>query len=135
MTVSTVQQRASTATEPSSESLGTKRTRLAYDRTLMAWIRTSVSLISFGFTIYKFFDLTGFKPSDANELIGPRLYAAGMIVTGLGALAFAIFDNTRGMRALAPVGTKLRGRMPVRWVAWAVVGLGAFAMAAVVFNQ
>ena len=30
------------------------RTRLAYERTLMAWVRTATSLISFGFTIYKF---------------------------------------------------------------------------------
>lgn len=31
------------------------RTRLAYERTLMAWIRSSISLIGFGFPIYKFF--------------------------------------------------------------------------------
>jgi uncharacterized membrane protein YidH (DUF202 family) len=44
-----------------SDDLSIKRTRLSYDRTLMAWIRTATSLISFGFTIYKFFDLSGFK--------------------------------------------------------------------------
>ena len=27
---------------------------MAADRTLMAWIRTTLSMISFGFTIYKF---------------------------------------------------------------------------------
>ena len=37
------------------EELALRRTFLAHERTLMAWIRTSVSLISFGFTIYKFF--------------------------------------------------------------------------------
>ena len=31
-------------------------TRLASERTLMAAVRTSLSLIGFGFTIYKFFD-------------------------------------------------------------------------------
>ena len=35
--------------------LAVDRTRLAYERTLMAWVRTATSLISFGFTIYKFF--------------------------------------------------------------------------------
>jgi putative membrane protein len=31
-------------------------TRLAYEeRTLMAWVRTATSLISFGFTIFNFF--------------------------------------------------------------------------------
>ena len=28
---------------------------LAYERTMLAWIRTAVSLITFGFTLYKFF--------------------------------------------------------------------------------
>ena len=35
--------------------LALDRTRLAHERTLMAWARTATSLISFGFTIYKFF--------------------------------------------------------------------------------
>ncbi len=35
--------------------LAVTRTVAALDRTLMAWIRTATSLISFGFTIYKFF--------------------------------------------------------------------------------
>ena len=35
--------------------LAVDRTRLAHERTLMAWVRTATSLISFGFTIYKFF--------------------------------------------------------------------------------
>src|SRR4030095_4895232 len=39
----------------SSQSLAVQRTFLAHERTLMAWVRTSASLISFGFTIYKFF--------------------------------------------------------------------------------
>jgi len=37
--------------------LAVDRTRLAYERTLMAWIRTATSLITFGFTIYKFFQI------------------------------------------------------------------------------
>lgn len=36
--------------------LGLLRTIMAADRTLMAWIRTSLSMLSFGFTIYKFLD-------------------------------------------------------------------------------
>jgi len=33
--------------------LGAMRTMMAADRTLMAWIRTALSLLSFGFAIYK----------------------------------------------------------------------------------
>jgi putative membrane protein len=32
--------------------LGVIRTLMAGDRTLMAWIRTSLSMLSFGYTIY-----------------------------------------------------------------------------------
>jgi len=38
-----------------STKLAIERTRLAHERTLMAWVRTATSLISFGFTVYKFF--------------------------------------------------------------------------------
>ena len=34
--------------------LALDRNKLAAERTLMAWIRTALSMISFGFTIYKF---------------------------------------------------------------------------------
>jgi putative membrane protein len=37
--------------------LGVERTRLAYERTMMAWVRTATSLITFGFSIYKFFQI------------------------------------------------------------------------------
>jgi len=37
-----------------SDVLALDRTRLAYERTLMAWVRTALSMIGFGFTIYKF---------------------------------------------------------------------------------
>ena len=52
--------------------LAVDRTRLAYERTLMAWVRTAASLISFGFTSYKFFEFeSGRAPSPANHLLTP----------------------------------------------------------------
>jgi len=52
-----------------------ERTRLAYERTLMAWVRTATSLISFGFTIYKFFEFESAAteiPHNRARRIGPR---------------------------------------------------------------
>ena len=36
--------------------LAIERTRMAADRTLMGWTRTALSMIGFGFTIFKFFE-------------------------------------------------------------------------------
>jgi putative membrane protein len=41
--------------------LAVDRTWLAHERTLMAWVRTATSMISFGFTIYKFFQFEAGK--------------------------------------------------------------------------
>ena len=38
------------------DALATERTRMAADRTLMGWIRTALSMIGFGFTIFKFLE-------------------------------------------------------------------------------
>ena len=44
------------ATSPNvATTLAFERTRIAYERTMMAWVRTATSLITFGFSVYKFF--------------------------------------------------------------------------------
>src|SRR5262245_28788259 len=79
--------------------LAIERTRLAYERTLMAWIRTATALISFGFTIYKFFDFSGAK-IDHRHVITPRLFAMIMIAVGLVALALSAVDHRRQLKKL-----------------------------------
>ena len=78
------------------------RTALAHERTLMAWIRTSASLISFGFTIYKFFEYFAEARSanPAPHLIGARHFGMGMIIVGVVALVLATIDYGRGIKAL-----------------------------------
>ena len=92
--------------------LASDRTHLAYNRTLLAhqsvmmgWIKTSMSLITFGFTIYKFFqlDMRGGAPSE--YLISAREYGLAMVVIGLVSLVGATVEyqtNTRRVRALCP---------------------------------
>ena len=85
----------------SSTLLTADRTRLAHERTLMAWVRTSTSLISFGFTIYKFFQYLQEKRTGARDrLLGPRDFALLMTSIGLVALALASWQHRRDMKAL-----------------------------------
>ena len=88
-------------TAPNSTDLAVDRTRLAHDRTLMAWVRTAASLISFGFTIYKFFQYLRDKGEVAGgRIFGPREFAMALIAIGLAALVIATIQNRRDMRAL-----------------------------------
>ena len=69
-----------------STELTKERTREAADRTLMAWIRTSLSLIGFGFGIAKFRDIL----VEAGLHRGPEHFHATLIF-GLSFIALGIF--------------------------------------------
>ena len=86
---------------PAATRLAVDRTRLAYERTLMAWTRTATSLISFGFTIYKFFQyLREERPVAETGLLGPRGFALLMIAIGLCALVFATVEHRQSLQML-----------------------------------
>jgi putative membrane protein len=88
---------------PDTNQLATDRTRLAYERTLMTWIRTSASMITFGFTIYKFFQFEAGRDAKVNwGLITPRGFALNLISIGLLSLAVAIIQNRKEQRLLSP---------------------------------
>jgi putative membrane protein len=79
-----------------------QRTFLVHERTLMAWVRTSTSLISFGFSIYKFFayvvEVEGRAPQ--RKGIGPREFAIGMISLGVFTLVTAVIHERRAFKLL-----------------------------------
>jgi inner membrane protein YidH len=84
--------------------LAIERTRVAYDRTMMSWIRTATSLITFGFTIYKYFQLQR-TAAPSERLIGPREFSLILISLGLFSLVVAVWQNRQGilrLRALYP---------------------------------
>jgi putative membrane protein len=86
---------------PDATRLALERTRLAYERTLMAWTRTAIALISFGFTIYKFFQyLREERQAPDADFLGPRGFALLMIGIGLTALVFATVEHRESMKAL-----------------------------------
>lgn len=93
---------APTVHSDDSTRLAVERTRLAHERTLMAWVRTATSLISFGFTIYKFFEYLkeANKASPVSNALNPRRFGMAMIVVGLLSLMIAAFQHHRDLKLL-----------------------------------
>ncbi len=78
-------------------------TRLGLERTFMAWIRTAVSLIGFGFTIVQFFQrLQGMDASSGRVMRAetPRNLGLALIATGVGALVISSLQYRRMIRYL-----------------------------------
>ena len=119
--------------------LALSRTILAHDRTLMAWVRTSTSMISFGFTIYKFFQFVQNDRSaqHAETLLEPRGVALVMILIGVGGLGLATMDYRHQMDVLRrdyEAYGPLSGSI-VLAVATMVAGLGVLGFVLVFLRQ
>lgn len=72
--------------------LAVERNLLAAERTLMAWIRTALSMIGFGFTIYKFLKAVQSRDSASQPFSlgqdSPR--AAGLALLGIGVFSLVV---------------------------------------------
>ena len=78
-------------------------TRMALERTFMAWIRTAVSLIGFGFTIVQFFQrLKGMEATNGRAMRAetPRDLGLALIATGVAALFISSLQYRRLLRYL-----------------------------------
>ena len=115
--------------------LAVERTRLAHDRTLMAWVRTATSLISFGFTIYKFFQyLHEQQGTQSRGRFGPRQFGTLMIVIGIVALVLATLQHRRDMKKLRAHHPEIPYSMATV-LAGLISILGVLALLAVIFRQ
>ncbi len=119
-----------------STKLAVDRTRLAHERTLMAWVRTAASMISFGFTIYKGLEYLReeTKTPPAHHLIGPREFCIGLIALGIISLALATMEHRRSMQQLR----REYGEFPpsvAAVVAFILSGLGVLGLIVVIFGM
>ena len=119
-----------------STKLAIERTRLAHERTLMAWVRTATSLISFGFTIYKFFEyLRDSQGSPTTSAVGPREFAVLMIGIGITAMILATIGHRRSMRAMRADYGALIPYSLATVVATLIGTLGAILLVAVLLRM
>jgi len=107
--------------------LAAERNRLALERTLMAWIRTSTSLIAFGFTIYQIFRYLSQSERLRAPLVSPQVFGVAMIVVGMGALILGWVQHREEMRALTADFGAMRYSI-ASIVAGMIAGLGLIAL-------
>jgi putative membrane protein len=115
------------------------RTRLAIERTLMAWVRTSTALIGFGFTIVQFFGRLRSTQDVAPALLPETPRYLGLSLIGCGILGLAV--SIRQYRKLlnymkegfAPVAgvDEVASGTPLNSIAIVLLLIGVFAFSAV----
>jgi putative membrane protein len=115
-----------------------QRTRMNADSTLMSVIRTSLSLIGFGFTIFQFF--RKFKEAGALEHTSPRNFGLALVFLGVGMLIIGIIYHVQFMLGLRVERRELiemglihgKRRFPVSFTLLVAVLLLVIGIAAIV---
>jgi putative membrane protein len=113
------------------DELARERNREAADRTLLAWIRTSLAMISLGFAIERLGQvahvmdgrLAAFSPFKS------RVFGAVLIVLGVAATLVGMWEHRRVLAALTNDDYRYADRPAVaRWMGAALVFVGLAAL-------
>ncbi|MFM7205453.1 MAG: YidH family protein [Planctomycetaceae bacterium] len=117
--------------------LARERNREAADRTLLAWIRTSLAMISFGFGIERIGQaavdldgkLAGFSPLKT-RIAGSVLVTLGIIATVAG-----MWEHREVLTAIAREEYRYRERPAIaRWMGMGLVGVGIAALVTILMG-
>jgi len=132
MTISSSENGNGSATSLANE-LARERNREAADRTLLAWIRTSLAMISLGFGIERLGQaalsldgrLSGFSP------LKTQIFGASLIVLGMAATLAGMWEHRHMLSAISRDDYRYSDRPPIaRYMGWALVLVGGAALAA-----
>jgi putative membrane protein len=80
------------------------RTAFSADQTLMAWIRTSLSLFTFGFSITQFFQYLEKRGNIEQLSASPRMLGILLVGVGIFVLALAIAEHLWRINVLKKEG-------------------------------
>jgi len=114
--------------------LARERNREAADRTLLAWIRTSLAMISLGFGMERLgqaaLDLdgraAGFSP------LKTRLFGASLVTLGILATLAGMWEHRLMLRAILSEDFRYSDRPAIaRTMGWALVLVGVAALVAI----
>jgi putative membrane protein len=67
---------------------------------MLSWVRTAISLISFGFSIPQFFHIASTRVPERQDFIGPDEFGLLLIVIGLLALLLVTLEHRASIEAL-----------------------------------
>jgi len=118
------------------------RTRLAVERTMMAYMRTAVSLIAFGFTIFQFIDRIQGVPGRVVHYPYAAWYLGlSLILCGVAAAIASLLEYRRlisymwsgGYAAIAGVSREPK-TSPLYAITGVLIAIGIFAFLAVLFS-
>ena len=101
---------------------------------MLAWVRTATSLITFGFSVYKFFQIVRTDGEQKAHLIGARQFGILLVSIGLASLALATVEYRQNIRRLG-AEYQARPRSLAVIVAALISLLGVIAMILIVFRQ
>ncbi len=119
------------------------RTRLALERTLMAWVRTGIALIGFGFSIVEIFNRLGAMPGirpalrpGLPRIVGLALIGAGVISLLASCVQYVWVSNYLGSQQFRPIAGigEGYGRTPALMVAIMLTTIGILAFVALLLR-
>ena len=122
---------------PLTDELARERNREAADRTLLAWVRTSLAMISLGFAIERVGQvahvidgrLDNFSP------LKTRVFGAVLILLGITATLVGMWEHRHVLAAIKNADYRYVDRPAVaRWMGIGLVGVGLAALAVILVS-